>query len=75
MREAICEICGKSYEAKNERSKYCSDRCRAKAAHERELDRLRYKQRAGKKLTIREINELALAEHISYGQYVAKYKI
>lgn len=75
MTKATCEICGKEFEASSIKVKVCSDKCRKKVAHLQKIERLRLKMKAGKKLTILEINEMALAEHISYGQFVGKYGI
>lgn len=72
-----CVICGKDFITETWRSKYCSYECKIEGAKKREAERLKElkgKHQQGKKLTIEEISALALAEHISYGQWVAKYK-
>ena len=69
----ICETCGKEYEEDDEKSRYCSRICRMKAQKEKDLEKIRKKWKEGEKLTINEINELALSEHMSYGQWVGRY--
>ena len=79
LREKKCEICGKVFITNNVRNIYCSPPCRQKGRtykKEELQEREREKKRAkSSKLTITQINELALAEHLSYGQYVAKYHL
>ena len=82
-----CLVCGK--ELSGRQTKYCSDECRYKAQIERQrsLNYQEYKKpkadvveapkkkrgRPKKKLSIADINKLARAEGLNYGQYVAKY--
>lgn len=62
-----CEYCGKVYEQAYT-SKYCSEECKNKArAHTKKRGRPK------KKLTLAEIDRLAKAEGLTYGQYVSKY--
>lgn len=68
-----CEICGREFE-KNE-MKYCSRACARKALKAKELEKIRKKWKDGKQLTINEVNELALQEHMTYGQFVGKYGV
>ncbi len=75
MAAATCKICGKEFETKSDHAKYCSDRCMEKAAYSKNIECLKLKMQTGRKLSILEINELALSEHLSYGQFVAKYGI
>lgn len=81
----VCEICGKGFEGKAQR--YCSPECRYQAQLERQRAykvnfkkpqaevKEEHKKKRGrkKKLSLAEINELARAEGLNYGQYVAKY--
>ena len=72
-----CRICGKTFVAEYWKAKYCSYECKQDARKQRkkqQIEELRHRMDT-KKLTIEDINELALAEHLSYGQFVAKYKI
>ena len=64
-----CLWCGKEFET-DRRRKYCCDKCRQKANNS-----LKRKPAPRKKvnLTLAKINELARAEGLNYGQYVAKY--
>ncbi len=66
---AICPVCQTVFEPKSA-SKYCSAKCRLKAN-----GRMSPKPRQRKKpsLSLAQINELARAEGLNYGQYVAKY--
>lgn len=82
LKEKKCEICGKVFIANNVRSLYCSEPCRQKGKLlKKENSSKRKTGRTGKrkmekdKRTINEINTAALAEHLSYGQYVAKYHL
>ena len=67
-----CENCGKTFVPTNSRSLYCCPACREESKKLMKAQR----EKAGKtkyNLSINEINERALAEHLTYGQYVAKY--
>ena len=82
-----CLVCGKELEGRKRR--YCSDECYHKAQLKRQrfLNEVEYKKskaevkeapkkkrgRPKKKLSIADINKLARAEGLNYGQYVAKY--
>ena len=63
-----CEYCGKVYKQGSE-NQYCSDECKSKYASGRDKKRVRKK----KPLSIAEINRLAKAEGLTYGQYIVKY--
>ena len=65
-----CEYCGKVYEQGSE-NKYCSDECKSKYASGRNKKSGRKK----KPLSIVEVETLARAEGLSFGQYVKKYKL
>ena len=73
-------MCGKDFEASGKRA-FCSDECRKIAQKKRtaEADAGYKKYKAPKrkitkpKLSIAQINELARAEGLNYGQYVGKY--
>ena len=79
LKEKKCEICGKSFISNSDRSLYCSEPCRQKGKivkREERKEREEEKKRTVKdKRTINQINEAALAENLSYGQYVAKYHL
>lgn len=73
-----CENCGKMFVPTNTRSLYCSEHCRKESKKLiKKQQRERAKMAAGTRnnATINQINAMALKEHISYGQYVAKYGI
>lgn len=86
-RKTNCVICGKPLTGR-QRS-YCSDECKRKGKIEREIKEHKYEYkkpqaeevkcepkkrgRPKKKLSISEVNELARAEGLNYGQYVSKY--
>jgi DNA-directed RNA polymerase subunit RPC12/RpoP len=67
-----CENCGKEFVPTNSRSLYCCERCReeSKRLMKRQRERMGMTKTT---MTINEINAKALAERLSYGQYVAKY--
>ena len=76
IRKRICKCCGSEFVSGGLR--YCSEKCRNEASklNKKELiDRTRKKAAGKEQLSIEEINMLALDEHISYGQYVAKYGV
>ena len=77
----FCKVCGKKI---NEpRRQFCSDECRQKANQDKATEiRSTYKKikiterkRTKPALSIAQINELARAEGLNYGQYCAKYKL
>lgn len=75
-----CEICGKLFDAWNNRQKFCSDDCRYKhklqqGAVFREVyksQEQKQKSRKKKKPTLTEISAAARQAGMTYGQYVAK---
>lgn len=83
----VCAMCGKKLE--KHQSKFCSPECRYKGQLERQRNRYeqeykstmtvteeKQKKKRGrpkKKLSLADINNLARAEGLNYGQYVAKY--
>jgi len=69
-----CENCGKTFVPTNSRSLYCCPTCREESKKRMKAQRERM-EKTKNNLTINEINALALAEHLSYGQYVAKYHL
>lgn len=64
-----CSCCGTIFES-DRRKKYCSVKCQRKAKGS--LKRAP-KQKKKSKLSLAQINELARAEGLNYGPYVAKY--
>ncbi len=81
-RKTNCVICGKPLVGR-QRS-YCSDECKsvAKTKSQQAENKVEYKKpkaepkpkvKKQKTLTISQVNELARAEGLNYGQYVAKY--
>lgn len=81
-----CLVCGKEFvRVKQTRRIYCSKECQYIATLEkqklykrnmRELEKKKIhidEPKPKKGLSIKEINERALKEHLSYGQYVSKY--
>ncbi len=75
-----CLICG--WQLTGTQSKYCSDECRREAAAMKQAEKNeRYKKphaverKKAKKplLSLAQVNELARAEGLNYGQYCAKY--
>lgn len=75
IRKRTCKYCGQEFVSNG--LKFCSEQCRTEKEkiNKKELfEKTKLKAAEGKeKLSIAEINMLALAEHISYGQYVTKY--
>ena len=79
----ICRLCGKEFEREiHSRMVYCSAECKKAAKHAQKLESIRKiknieKAKAKTKPktgpTVNEINEKALIEGLSYGQYVSKY--
>ena len=73
-----CLHCGSPYATDRNRPGFCSDTCRRQRqlAQQREY-KLRKKAREAKPnhLSIAEIERLARAEGISYGQYVVKHRL
>lgn len=83
----VCAVCGKKITG--HQTKYCSPECRYKGQLERQRGRYeqeyksttteaveKQKKKRGrpkKKLSLADINNLARAEGLNYGQYVAKY--
>ena len=63
----ICAFCGAKFTG-DRKKKYCCDDCRI-----RHNKRLKPKPRNKPAQSIADINALARAEGLSYGQYVAKY--
>lgn len=73
-REFTCEWCGAIFTSDSKR-KYCCAKC-GKAANNykgKSKNKPRKTERKKPKLTLAQINELARAEGLNYGQYVAKY--
>ena len=81
-----CKICGKELE--KPKRDYCSPECVKQARDERrakereeckkpkaEVKEPKKRDRPKKKLTLAQINELARAEGLNYGQYCAKHKL
>jgi tRNA(Ile2) C34 agmatinyltransferase TiaS len=67
----LCLHCGKKFRAAGSK-KYCCAECKKAAAKERS----RIKAQKKKGITaLDQIAAAALAEGLSYGQYVAKYKL
>lgn len=69
-----CENCGKLFALKNTRGLYCCEACREESK-KRMKARRENTRKTKSNMTINQINEKALAEHLSYGQYVAKYHL
>ncbi len=71
IREFTCARCGDAF-ISDKRQKYCSEKCRLIA-----YGRITAKPKPRKKpnLSLAQINELARAEGMNYGQYVAKYGV
>ena len=83
-KSVACEMCGKSLTGL--RRTYCSDECQKKSKLSERYDEHKKpqattypvnvkKQDRPKKMTLAEVNELARAEGLSYGQYVAKHRL
>jgi hypothetical protein len=79
-----CAVCGKPFAAKRQKDCCCSKECTRINENRRrqewwkeqsEINRSTKnpKRRKKKGLTAAEINKRARAEHLTYGQYVAKY--
>lgn len=81
----ICEICGKEFSPSARNQKYCGTECGLKANRERqkayrentksmkEKEVRRNAHTRKKKLTISDINAMALKEGLSYGKFIGKY--
>lgn len=82
----ICDMCGKDFVAVKGNQRYCSEECKRKAVNARlyakrkeefaefkEYKKPMPKKRTKPKMSIAKVNELARAEGLNYGQYVAKY--
>lgn len=67
-----CEQCGQSFPASRRSVKYCSDECRKRKNLENSKSTYEKKKKEMKKDRISEINALARAEGLTYGQYVAR---
>lgn len=63
-----CGWCSLFFESKNG-EEYCCAECRKKAENRKK----KREKQAKNKLDLSQINELARAEGLNYGQYVAKY--
>lgn len=70
-----CSICHRIFKSTNERHIYCSHKCLQEAKNEQRRNKIKIRPIASQSEFIEEINRKALAEHLSYGQYVAKYGI
>lgn len=71
-----CKVCGKEFQPVNWRQIYCGKECNIVANKRIQKERYRKEKthrRGG--LTIAEIALMARAEGLTYGQYVAKYRI
>jgi predicted nucleic acid-binding Zn ribbon protein len=64
-----CEWCGVSL-PKDSTNKYCSEDCERRATGYKEPKK---RGRKKKVLSLTEINKLAQAKGLTYGQYIAKY--
>ncbi len=64
-----CEWCGASL-PKGSTVKYCSEDCESRATGNKEPKK---RGRKKKVLSLTEINKLAQAKGLTYGQYIAKY--
>ncbi len=81
---AVCPMCGKVF-MKGLKKKYCSDICRDQSngiARGRQKmkppaseNKGKVKRSGRKARTVADINEAAREEHLSYGEYVEKYKL
>lgn len=71
----VCIYCGKTFESKR-RKKYCSHECYL-LCNGKMRNTSKPKKTKGKKkiMTIAEINEAARSEGLTYGEYVARYKV
>lgn len=72
----VCIYCGKTFETKR-RKKYCSRECYLLRNGHMSDKQAKPKKTKGKKkiMTIAEINEAARSEGLTYGEYVARYKV
>jgi hypothetical protein len=83
-KKQFCVSCGK--ELSGRQTKYCSEECQKKtlasrlyAQRKEEFEEFKEykkpmpKKRTKPKMSIAKVNELARAEGLNYGQYVAKY--
>lgn len=70
-----CAICHRIFKAVNERNLYCSAKCLQEAKNEQRRNKVKIRRAGENCESIEEINRKALAEHLTYGQYVAKYGI
>jgi Fe-S-cluster-containing dehydrogenase component len=64
----ICEFCGGKFRS-DRKKKYCSDICRERACRHLKTK----SQRNKPTLSLEDINALARAEGLTYGQYFARY--
>ena len=77
----ICAMCGAEFIPKRKRSQFCSNACRAESQNQSYRSYKQYEklydikptkhQPVKPTQTIAEINALARAAHMTYGQYVA----
>lgn len=84
-KELFCVVCGVKLRGKSK--KYCSESCARKAAILRNMKQMKesselkgtsrapkiIKRKRKPKYTLAQINDMARAEGLNYGQYVAKY--
>ncbi len=67
-----CENCGKLFEAYSDNKAYCSEECVKEGMEKKKAARLVRKTKKPK-VSAAEIARKAREEHLTYGQYVAKY--
>jgi hypothetical protein len=68
----VCENCGKEFTTMRRKS-YCSNECRfeANGQKRKKANQMKFKP----KYTLAQVNALARAEGLTYGQYMARYYI
>lgn len=66
----VCENCGKEFTTFR-RKTYCSDECRLMSYGR--VKKQRKKEPPKPKLTLAQVNAMARAEGLSYGQYMTKF--
>lgn len=76
VREIECPVCHKKFTTAHHSQKYCSKDCHRLYKQIQNKEQYQEKQKRKKKKTaLNDIAAAALAEGLTYGQYVAKYNL
>lgn len=70
-----CPTCGKNFQYSSSRKRYCSVECQRKAQRTKTGEKTLPRPRKKRAKTMAEIARAAREEHMSYGEYVNKYRL